>query len=182
MPTFRRRPVTVEAEQWFPGKSVPGVITDPKALVNMPGMHIGHQRELDGTKGLVVTRDGPRFVHGGDWVVTDQDGDVRVCHPGAFAETYEATTQECIRAIAAKAARSVCISNHARPNAGLAYRSDDMTDILAACEAAASEARREERERCRSICEEFLDKHQHDENLARWHCAGDIQERIESGT
>ncbi len=58
----------------------------------------------------------------------------------------------------------------------------EVERLRAALTSAASEGRREERERCRAICEEILDEHQHDENLARWHCAGDIQERIERGT
>ncbi len=146
MPTFRRRPVTVEAEQWFPGTSVPGVITDPKALVNMPGMHIGHQRELDGTKGLVVTRDGPRFVHGGDWVVTDQDGDMRVCHPGAFSEAYEST--EGGQALTLKASDIIIAWMLTGPSYENGLRSSALCNLVAT---ALIESRRKERERCRGV-------------------------------
>ncbi len=86
---FRKKPIVVEAEQWFPGKVVDGVITDPKELVGKQWAHLGHQRELDGSMGLIETLEGPHFVCPGDWVITGVAGEKYPCKPKIFEATYE---------------------------------------------------------------------------------------------
>jgi hypothetical protein len=87
---YRKKPVVIEAQQWFPGVAIDGVITDPLALVGKSWAHIGHQRELDGSMGIIETLEGPHFVRPGDWIITGVAGEKYPCKPDIFAATYEA--------------------------------------------------------------------------------------------
>jgi hypothetical protein len=71
---FRKKPVVVEADQWFPGANIPGV----QQVVRDAG-----------TFGLVKTSQGEKIVHPGDWVVTEPDGQKRRWYPEEFEATYE---------------------------------------------------------------------------------------------
>lgn len=83
MPKFRKRPVVVEAEQWFPGKCIDGVL-DLRHAENItragrkmpPGVYI-------------ETLEGPMTVSEGDWIVTGVDGDKYAVNPSIFEQTYE---------------------------------------------------------------------------------------------
>jgi len=56
MPKFRKKPVVVEAEQWFPGKEVEGVVERAK-----------------GAYGYMVASTGKHIVNAGDWVITREE-------------------------------------------------------------------------------------------------------------
>jgi hypothetical protein len=83
---YRRRPLIVEAEQWSPGKEVPGVrgtgpSPDPGCFIggrcNRPHVHTVH-------KGQTVT------LEPGDWVIAEPDGlHYYPCKPDVFEATYE---------------------------------------------------------------------------------------------
>lgn len=86
MPRYRKKPVVVEAEQFFPGREpwpdgvesrmgleLPGWFGDPDARV--PIVHTEHQ-------GLAIPRDG-------DWIVRDASGATLVVKPDTFDQTYE---------------------------------------------------------------------------------------------
>lgn len=77
MPKFKRRPEYVEAVEWVPGLLPDLVYTDPKKLVGLWWAHMGHQRELDGTCGIVLVGGHDVFVHPGDYIVLDTDGCAR---------------------------------------------------------------------------------------------------------
>ncbi len=71
----------MEAEQWFPGKFVPGVRTmtygpSPGKSANVP-------------HGIAGEGDSLRVVHEGDWVTWEQDGTTRVYSPEGFKLRYE---------------------------------------------------------------------------------------------
>lgn len=77
MPKFRKRPVIVEAEQWWPGKSVPGVI---------------EEEYRDGDKvfpAYIQTPEGRHGVSPGDWIITGVKGERYPCKPDVFAMTYD---------------------------------------------------------------------------------------------
>ncbi len=61
MSKFRKKPIVIEAEQWFP-LLVYGV------LLNTPINP---------------------YVESGDWLVTEENGDVTICKPDIFEATYE---------------------------------------------------------------------------------------------
>ncbi len=77
MVKYRKRPVVIEAEQWFPGRPVDGV------------------REIETgdpfTKivGQVDTLEGVMTVIPGDWIITGVKGEKYPCKPDIFALTYE---------------------------------------------------------------------------------------------
>jgi hypothetical protein len=70
---FRKKPVVVEAEQWFPGKEVAGVIeTGPEAA-------------------YVTTIQGRRVkLSPGEWVITEPDGIHHYpCDPDVFRKQFD---------------------------------------------------------------------------------------------
>lgn len=77
MPKYRKRPVIVEAEQWWPGKSVPGVI---------------EEEYRDGDQvfpAYIRTPEGTHGVSPGDWIITGVRGERYPCKPDIFEMTYE---------------------------------------------------------------------------------------------
>lgn len=80
MPLYRKKPVIVHAEQWFPGKQVNGVTP----IVD--GTIIGKSNY-----GTVTTIHGQQTqVDPGDWIITEPDGIHHYpCKPDIFENTYE---------------------------------------------------------------------------------------------
>lgn len=68
---FRKKPIIVEAEQWFPGKAMTGVIETPP----IPA--------------YIVTLEGKHIVSPGDWIITGIKGEKYPCKPDIFEATYE---------------------------------------------------------------------------------------------
>ena len=67
---YRKRPIVIEAEQWFPGKEVTGVM------------------EFKGY-GYIDTLEGMMTVSPGDFIITGIKGEIYPCKPDIFHETYE---------------------------------------------------------------------------------------------
>jgi hypothetical protein len=80
---YRRRPTIVEAEQWFPGKDVPGVQQENAGGLN-PGLF------------YVDTVNGRTYPAAGDWVITECDGKRSLCKPDVFDATYIPVQEEAI--------------------------------------------------------------------------------------
>lgn len=80
MPQYRKKPVAIEAEQWFPDRTVKGV-------------HWERQCGDDGEflTPYVVTIHGQRaYLAPGDWVIPEpKQGHFYPCKPDIFAATYE---------------------------------------------------------------------------------------------
>jgi hypothetical protein len=82
---FIKKPVMVEAEQWWPGKVVEGVVYEKEYTVE----------DLDGERivredAYVTTIHGQRaYLDSEDWVITELDGVHHYpCKPDIFAATY----------------------------------------------------------------------------------------------
>lgn len=76
MPKFRKRPIVIEAEQWFPGKHMEGVLwPDPKSETQF--------------EPHVITLEGPLKVSPGDWIIKGVKGEKYPCRDDIFRETYE---------------------------------------------------------------------------------------------
>jgi hypothetical protein len=85
MAKFRKKPVVVDAEQWFPGKAVDGVIhpvNDDGLTISFAGLH-GEDH------GWIETLEGGHVVSPGDWIITGIKGEKYPCKPDIFAATYE---------------------------------------------------------------------------------------------
>ena len=87
MSRFRKKPVLVEAEQWFPGKHVNGVTEETW----MPDGGTADGKPLSLQCGYCFTIHGQQTkVVPGDWIITEPDGVHHYpCNPDIFASTYE---------------------------------------------------------------------------------------------
>ena len=75
MARFRKRPIVVEAEQWFPDESI----------------DVGYDRfgvEYTVCDRSIQTLEGPMRVSPGDWIITGIKGEKYPCKPDIFALTY----------------------------------------------------------------------------------------------
>lgn len=86
MPRFRKKPVVVEAEQFFPDKeSWPeGVEQYDKSAMESPG---GVRSVWHGWR--IRTLEGVGEVTPGDWIITGVKGEKYPCKPDIFESTYE---------------------------------------------------------------------------------------------
>lgn len=83
MPRFRKRPIVVEAEQYFPWRCVPGVRLTGECgpWCDWGGPHVHSAR-------------GVMCVRSGDWIVTGTRGELYVCEQEGFEAIYEAVDAE----------------------------------------------------------------------------------------
>lgn len=77
MKRYRKKPIVVVAEQWFPGKPIDGV-EYPTSKV-----HCAEPR------GWVDTLEGGHVVSPGDYIITGVKGEKYPCKPDIFERTYE---------------------------------------------------------------------------------------------
>lgn len=85
MARFRKKPVEVEAVQWFPGKEVPGVVRRTKIVPRFDEFDEPYQEYF-----CIDTLEGELTVRSGDWIITGVAGERYPCKPDIFALTYEA--------------------------------------------------------------------------------------------
>lgn len=82
---FRKKPIMIEAEQWFPHRPVEDVIFP----VGSDGRDIDFHELHGPNKGLIETLEGPHIVSPGDWIITGVAGEKYPCKPDIFNATYE---------------------------------------------------------------------------------------------
>ena len=70
---YRKKPVVIEATQWFKDGDHPEVNPHPDVVGN----------------GWVGTLEGGHIVSPGDWIITGVAGEHYPCKPAIFAATYE---------------------------------------------------------------------------------------------
>jgi hypothetical protein len=70
---FRKKPIIIEAEQWFHGKEIDGV------------ENCSCQPELC----YIETKEGKMYVSEGDWIITGVEGEIYCCKDSIFRKTYE---------------------------------------------------------------------------------------------
>lgn len=76
---FRKKPVVIEATQWFKHGDHPAVISG--TLSGMPVF-------------FIETLEGEMLVSEGDWIITGIKGEMYPCKPDIFEATYEKVTEE----------------------------------------------------------------------------------------
>lgn len=90
---FRKKPVVIEAEQWFPGKHVDGVCgDDPNKLCG--SVLVGGLEDNAHLKPHVHTLEGIYAVTPGDWIITGVKGEKYPCKPDIFPLTYEPVEED----------------------------------------------------------------------------------------
>lgn len=70
---YRKKPIVIEAEQWFPDHPVHGVHIDPYGI----------------TLPYIITLEGNMHVTAGDYIITGVKGEIYPCKPDIFEMTYE---------------------------------------------------------------------------------------------
>ena len=97
MALFRKKPVVVDAEQWFPGNGCRGVRDDWAVIVEGVSRLCGC-RLVGGVNAGKPHVHPTRADHGvridpGDWIIAEQDGSgYYPCKPDVFAATYDPVT------------------------------------------------------------------------------------------
>ena len=69
---FRKKPVVIEATQWFKHGDHPKVLHHPEPI-----------------HGFINTLEGMMLVSPGDWIITGVKGEHYPCKPDIFEATYE---------------------------------------------------------------------------------------------
>lgn len=87
---FRKKPIVIEAVQWFEGTAIEGVISDPAKLVGVPGASMAHQMMIREGGCIVPTLEGLMCASPGDWIITGIKGERYPCKDEIFKATYEA--------------------------------------------------------------------------------------------
>lgn len=75
---YRKKPVVIEAFQWWPDMGTCG--------------GVDHQ-EADDDYGIVRTLEGAMTVSAGDWIITGIKGEIYPCKPDIFEATYEEVSE-----------------------------------------------------------------------------------------
>lgn len=83
---YRKKPVVVEAEQWFPGKDVDGVVssTESSSLFIAPDSSGVYDQVA-----FIETLEGRFWIFPGDYIITGVKGEKYPCKPEIFELTYE---------------------------------------------------------------------------------------------
>lgn len=103
MAKFRKKPVVIEAEQWFPPghpQHNPAMLTRRKGnTVNPPDYRqVGDLYQFSTIRGMgdyvfmIRTLEGSLTVSPGDWIITGVKGEKYPCKPDIFEATYEPET------------------------------------------------------------------------------------------
>ncbi len=86
---FRKRPVVIEAEQFFPDRDWPaGVVATTNTAVWGP-----REAPIERIH-IIKTMEGPHIVRPGDWVITGIKGERYPCNNDIFQSTYERVEDE----------------------------------------------------------------------------------------
>ena len=79
---FRKKPVVIEATQWFKLGDHPAVLWAPTNYIDIPEFKVGYH-------GGIKTLEGWHIVTPGDWIITGVQGEHYPCKPDIFEMTYE---------------------------------------------------------------------------------------------
>jgi len=84
MTKYRKKPIVVEAEQWFPEHPAEGVVFPVPQEDGFLAFSVEHP-----SCGRIETLEGPHVVSPGDWIITGIAGEKYPCKPAIFDATYE---------------------------------------------------------------------------------------------
>ncbi len=85
---YIRKPITVYAHQWFPGRVIDGVRYEEHCEYDGPNDHLICSDVIVRDNPHIVTIDGVKvYVEPGDWVV-DSEGEITAVKPDRFIKEY----------------------------------------------------------------------------------------------
>ena len=79
---FRKKPVVVEAVQWFKDG-------DHSEVMPIPEKYKDFVPAIEGATGYIDTLEGGHFVTAGDWIIKGVKGEFYLCKSDIFELTYE---------------------------------------------------------------------------------------------
>ena len=80
MTKFRKKPIVVEAEQWFPGKRTDAVLN--RVTFDSTGTKVDESY-------YIITKQGEIEVNPGDWIINGLEGEQYPCSESIFEKVYE---------------------------------------------------------------------------------------------
>lgn len=83
---FRKKPIIIEAEQWFSGKQIEGVFEKDE---NTSCIIAPDENGIYHRVAYIYTLEGRMIVRQGDWIITGVNGEKYPCKPDIFEKTYE---------------------------------------------------------------------------------------------
>lgn len=86
---FRKKPVVIEAEQYFDGKEIDGILLSEDIMCS-GNSEIGTTERCVSVRPYIDTLEGKMWVGEGDWIITGVKGERYPCKPDIFEATYEA--------------------------------------------------------------------------------------------
>ena len=103
MPKFRKKPIVIEADQWFKngdlpeecdspaeGQTIEGSIVRYFRRPDIPGKTVcEHCKKIMQFHGWIDTLEGGHIVCPGDWIITGISKEKYPCKPDIFVKTYE---------------------------------------------------------------------------------------------
>ena len=94
MPKYRKKPVIIEAEQFFAANDPwPAGVEKYRPTIEELEKWISAESQYalhpDGHTAVIKTLEGPLLVCDGDWIITGVKGERYPCKPDIFAATYE---------------------------------------------------------------------------------------------
>ena len=84
---FRKKPVEIEATQWFKHGDHPKVY--PAVSGKVETWYAEQVGVPSSELGMIDTLEGPHYVTPGDWIITGVKGEHYACKPDIFEMTYE---------------------------------------------------------------------------------------------
>ena len=91
---FRKKPVIIEAVQWFRKGDSPDVISDCPELEHLNVKHCEHCGGNASDHGWCPTLEGGHIVCPGDMIITGVKGEHYPCKPNIFVLTYEPANED----------------------------------------------------------------------------------------
>jgi hypothetical protein len=88
---FRKKPVVIEATQWFQLGGHPNVGVYPETA---HPVECSYCKGTLSRHGWIDTLEGGHIVCSGDWIITGVQGEHYPCKPDIFTETYERVNDE----------------------------------------------------------------------------------------
>lgn len=82
MSKFRKKPIVIEAEQWFIDIEIEGVKREIRYVLGFPTEHF-----------YIDTLEGKMDVKPSDWIITGINGEKYPCKPDIFEKTYDAVME-----------------------------------------------------------------------------------------
>jgi len=82
MAKYIKKPVVIEAVQWFE-------MGDHPEVIEIPEKYKDFNPVIEGATGYIETLEGGHFVTTGDWIIRDVEGEYYACKPDIFDKTYD---------------------------------------------------------------------------------------------